>query len=119
MDKTLCPMCGKTPCACPRWGGMIEGMNKDELAAYDFGCRSMEGALRAILDGEDRGEGVSHEPWESLRRRVLALAGVDATTKLMRTIFTRPGTGCEACDGAVIVGTFKCGKCGTIWRNGI
>jgi hypothetical protein len=56
----------------PRWV-CLEGMNKDELDAYDYGCRGMEHALRQVLEGKDTGEGVSVEPWESLRRRVLAL----------------------------------------------
>jgi len=51
----------------------LEGMNADELAAYDYGCAGMNAALQRILDGKDDGSGMSNEPWETLRRRVLAL----------------------------------------------
>lgn len=56
----------------PRWI-CLEGMNQDELDAYDYGCAGMMDALKRILDGKDNGAGVSGEPWESLRRRVIAL----------------------------------------------
>jgi hypothetical protein len=51
----------------------MEAATKGELAAYDQGCGEMMDALRRILDGKDSGAGVANEPWESLRRRVLAL----------------------------------------------
>jgi hypothetical protein len=57
----------------PRWV-CLEGMNADELAAYDYGCAGMIDALTRILDGKDTGQGVANPPWEPLRRRVIALA---------------------------------------------
>lgn len=56
----------------PRWV-CLEGMNADELAAYDYGCAGANAAILSILDGKDTGAGVSNEPWESVRRRLLAL----------------------------------------------
>lgn len=38
--------------------------------ASDLG---LMGALTQILDGEDTGQGVAPEPWETLRRRVIAM----------------------------------------------
>ena len=54
-------------------GWIIEGATKGELAAYDAGCDGMMAALRKILDGKDVGFGHAKEPWETLRRRVIAL----------------------------------------------
>lgn len=56
----------------PRWV-CLEGMNRDELAAYDYGATSAEQAVKRILDGQDKGEGCANEPWESLRQRLLTL----------------------------------------------
>lgn len=56
----------------PRWV-CLEGMNRDELAAYDYGCDGMMDALQRILDGRDTGAGSCNEPWASLRNEVLAL----------------------------------------------
>ena len=53
----------------------LECANAGEFAAYEHGCAEMMSALRRILDGEDTGQGVANEPWESLRRRVLELRG--------------------------------------------
>ena len=54
-------------------GWIIDGATKGELAAYDAGCAEGTAAVIRILDGKDTGAGVSHEPWESLRRRLIAL----------------------------------------------
>lgn len=56
----------------PRWI-CLEGMNRDELAAYDYGATSAEQAVKRILDGQDKGDGCSNEPWETLRQRLLTL----------------------------------------------
>lgn len=56
----------------PRWV-CLEGMNRDELAAYDYGASSAEQAVKRILDGQDKGEGCANEPWETLRQRLLTL----------------------------------------------
>lgn len=63
----------------PRWG-CLEGMNADELAAYDYGCAGANAAILAILDGKDTGAGVANEPWESIRRRLLALVAAAKST---------------------------------------
>lgn len=60
----------------------LEGMNKDELAAYELGCTEMNEALQRILDGRDSGEGIANNPWETLRRRVLALVSPQPVTSL-------------------------------------
>lgn len=57
----------------PEMGFLLEGANEGEWAAYEHGCREMEAALARILDGEDTGAGIARDPWETLRRRVLAL----------------------------------------------
>lgn len=54
-------------------GWVIDAATEGELAAYDDGCNGMMASLKRILDGEDKGAGVANEPWESLRRRVIAL----------------------------------------------
>lgn len=46
---------------------------EDEQPGEDRTGVGMMAALREILDGKDKGEGVCNEPWESLRRRVLEL----------------------------------------------
>lgn len=51
----------------------LEGMTQRELDAYDYGCSSSLGAVNRILDGKDSGHGVANEPWESVRRKILAL----------------------------------------------
>lgn len=56
----------------PRWI-CLDGMNRDELAAYDYGATSAEQAVKRILDGQDKGDGCSNEPWETLRQRLLTL----------------------------------------------
>lgn len=57
----------------PFMGFIMESANEGELAAYDYGCRSCEDAVRRILDGQDTGEGTTNEPWNALRQRLLAL----------------------------------------------
>jgi hypothetical protein len=56
----------------PRWI-CLEGMSRDELAAYDYGATSAEQAVKRILDGQDKGDGCANEPWETLRQRLLTL----------------------------------------------
>lgn len=56
----------------PRWI-CLEGMSRDELAAYDYGASSAEQAVKRILDMQDKGEGCANEPWEALRQRLLGL----------------------------------------------
>jgi hypothetical protein len=64
----------------PRWV-CLEDMNADELAAYDYGCAGANAAILAILDGKDTGAGVSNGPWESIRRRLLALVRQPAASR--------------------------------------
>lgn len=40
---------------------------------YDQGSAECMAAVQQILDGKDRGDGVAREPWESIRRRLIAL----------------------------------------------
>lgn len=61
-------------------GFILDAANAGELAAYDYGSAEMQAALTRILDGKDTGAGVCREPWETLRRRVLALVQRDAQT---------------------------------------
>jgi hypothetical protein len=75
---------------------LLEGMNGDELAAYDYGGRSMMAALRAILDGQDRGTGVANEPWQSLRARLLALCLDAARYRALRQWHANPVGGKHA-----------------------
>ena len=56
----------------PRWI-CLEGMSRDELAAYDYGASSAEAAMKRILDDDDKGEGCANESWESLRQKLLSL----------------------------------------------
>lgn len=56
----------------PKWV-CLEGMSRDELAAYDYGASSAEAAVKRILDGGDYGEGSTNEPWNTLRQRLLYL----------------------------------------------
>lgn len=56
----------------PRWI-CLEGMNRDELAAYDYGATSAEQAVKRILEMQDKGEGCANEPWESLRQKLLSM----------------------------------------------
>lgn len=62
-------------------GFVLDAANPGELAAYEDGCNGMMDALRRILDGEDDGTGVANEPWEGLRRRVLALVNDGPTMR--------------------------------------
>lgn len=57
----------------PEMGFILESANAGELEAYDQACAEGMDALRRVLDGEDTGTGLSNDPWESLRRRVLDL----------------------------------------------
>jgi len=54
-------------------GFILEGANADEIAAYDCGCTESLAAFTKILDGRDTGAGTSNEPWESVRRKALAM----------------------------------------------
>lgn len=40
---------------------------------YDQGSAECMASVQEILDGKDRGDGVANEPWESIRRRLIAL----------------------------------------------
>ena len=51
----------------------LETMNADNLRGYDYGCAAANAAVLRVLDGKDTGVGVSDEPWETIRRRLLAL----------------------------------------------
>lgn len=43
----------------------------------DAGVVSLCAEINAILDGKDSGRGVAREPWEGVRRRLLALVPVE------------------------------------------
>lgn len=64
----------------PRWV-CLEGMNRDELAAYDYGASSAEQAVKRILDGQDKGEGCANEPWEALRQRLITLVSEEQSLR--------------------------------------
>lgn len=57
----------------PFMGFILEAANEGELAAHDDACLGMMGAIERLLDGKDDGSGVSSQPWEGIRRRLLAL----------------------------------------------
>lgn len=57
----------------PFVGFMLESANEGELAAYEYGCTGMMGALEDVLNSMERGGGVSVQPWEGLKARVYAL----------------------------------------------
>lgn len=54
-------------------GFILDAANEGELAAYDHACAEANAAFARVIDGEDTGAGVSNEPWESIRRRAIAL----------------------------------------------
>lgn len=56
----------------PGEGFFLDAANEAELAAYDHAVYGMIAAVNDILDGRDDGRGTSNEPWESLRRRLIA-----------------------------------------------
>lgn len=56
----------------PRWV-CLEGMNTEEFKAYEYGESLGIEAVTKILDGVDKGEGSSVEPWNTVRRRLLVL----------------------------------------------
>lgn len=64
----------KYPTVLQRTTPNLDGMTKEEYEAYDYGCTSIIEAVTRILDGKDSGHGKANEPWESLRRRLLALS---------------------------------------------
>lgn len=51
----------------------LEAMDEAEFRAYEYGCTMAHVHVLEILDGKDTGGGVAREPWESIRRRLLAL----------------------------------------------
>jgi hypothetical protein len=61
-------------------------MNQRELDAYDYGCSSHMAALNRILDGKDSGHGVANEPWESARRKILALMANQITAQQVEPV---------------------------------
>lgn len=52
----------------------LDTMTKEEYEAYDYGCTSIIEAVTRVLDGLDSGHGTANEPWETLRRRLLAVS---------------------------------------------
>ena len=74
----------------PRWV-CLEDMNPDELAAYDYGCAGANDAILSILDGKDTGAGVANEPWEGIRRRLLALVQKPAASGEPVAVIERDG----------------------------
>jgi hypothetical protein len=57
----------------PEMGFLLEGANEGEWAAYEYGCRSCEAAVANIVDGKDTGKGLTNEPWNTLRQRLLEM----------------------------------------------
>lgn len=55
----------------PRWI-CLEGMNKGELDAYDYGCAQVTQAVLALLDGKNLA-GTANEPWQTVKNRIAAL----------------------------------------------
>jgi len=52
----------------------INSVSEEELAAYDQAfLGSVVSAINKILDGKDTGAGVSSEPWETTRRRLIRM----------------------------------------------
>lgn len=51
----------------------IDDMTPGELHAYDMAVAEGMAAVLHVLDGKDEGDGVANEPWEPVRRRLLAL----------------------------------------------
>jgi hypothetical protein len=62
------------------------------LDVNNKGTTALCSAVTAILDGEDTGEGVCLEPWESMRRRLLAIVGAksDLRKDLPRVELSEP-----------------------------
>lgn len=56
----------------PVYGVLLDAMNANEWAVYDYAAESFCTAVHRILDGEDDGRGISNEPWQRLRSRLLA-----------------------------------------------
>lgn len=65
-------MTDQAPVYEPGWV-CLEGMNLDEFAAYEYGCRQAEDAVWSVVDGKDQGQGSVNEPWKTLRERLLRL----------------------------------------------
>lgn len=77
----------------PFIGFMLESANAGELAAYDYGCRQCEDAVRRIAEGDDKGgEGViSNEGWAGLRAGLIRMkADAERWRKMLRNSFTAP-----------------------------
>lgn len=74
MDRRKEGLMEKDPWVC------IEGMTPSELDAYDYGVMGAVNAIDNILSGKDTGEGVSNEPWESRRRKLIALVNAPKAT---------------------------------------
>lgn len=51
----------------------LEPVQQKADCGYDQGSCECMAAVQEILDSKDKGEGVSNEPWESLRRRLITL----------------------------------------------
>ncbi|MFN9475140.1 hypothetical protein [Acidovorax sp.] len=58
----------------------IEAATEAELVAYDAAAHQMCAAVLAVLDGRDTGAGSNHEPWGTVRRRLVDLVSQDAAS---------------------------------------
>lgn len=75
----------------PFVGFLLEGANEGELAAYDYGCRSCEVAVRRVIEGDDNGLGATNEPRSTLRNQLLRLkADAERWRKMLRKSFSSP-----------------------------
>lgn len=76
--RAMCMVAAPQPAPPPQpqpieLGWLMEAATKGELDAYEQGSAECQAAVRKILDGKDNGAGVSVEPWESLRARLMAM----------------------------------------------
>jgi hypothetical protein len=72
----------------PEMGFILEGANEGELAAYDYGCRSAEAAVAAVLEDKHR-SGSCNQPWQALRERLWVLIDRAKRYEYVRTLDPR------------------------------
>lgn len=65
---------GAVAASCNSGGFEIEAATEAQLVAYDAAAHQMCAAVMAVLDGRDTGAGSNHEPWGTVRRRLVGLA---------------------------------------------
>jgi hypothetical protein len=73
LTTSACVPSNSTAASCNSVPFEIEAATEGQLVAYEAAAHQMCAAVMAVLDGRDTGAGSNHEPWGTVRRRLVDL----------------------------------------------